>query len=91
MITINSGYRITGRRATLWREKNVMPEIRWHAVAYYRYEKGTVDIHHDLEELFELHDLIEHGPHWDTIEKIEIARVNHDTDEKLTVEQSMKL
>jgi hypothetical protein len=68
-----------------------MPEIRWHAVAYYRYKKGTVDKHHDLEELFELHDLIERGPHWDTIEKIEVARVNHVADKNLTVEQSMEL
>jgi hypothetical protein len=71
--------------------KNAMPPIRWHAVAYYRTTEGTVDVHHDLEELYELHDLVELGPHWDTIERIEVARVNHCTDENLTVEQSKKL
>lgn len=66
--------------------------IRWHAIAYYRTEQsGTIDVHHDLEELAELHDLIEHGPHWDTIERIEIVRLNHVTAEDLTVEQSVRM
>jgi hypothetical protein len=64
------------------------PLILWHAITYYRTENGTVEIEHDLEELWELHNLIELGPHWDTIEKIEVFRVNHITDEKLTVERS---
>jgi hypothetical protein len=68
-----------------------MPLIRWHAVAYYRTNEGTVDVHYDLEELYELHDLIEHGPHWDTIERIKVIRVNHVTTPDLTVEQAKKL
>ena len=58
-----------------------MSLIRWYAVAYYRTGNGTVDVHHDLEEIAELHTLIERGPHWDTIEKIEVFRVNHNTAE----------
>jgi hypothetical protein len=38
-----------------------------------------------------LHDLVELGPHWDTIEGIEVFRVNHSTDEKLTVERSKQI
>jgi hypothetical protein len=43
-----------------------------------------------MEELAELHDLIEHGPHWDTIVRIEIVRVNHIYPD-LTFEQAKKL
>ena len=38
--------------------------IRWHAVVHYRTENGVLDDEHDLEELGELHDLIERGPQW---------------------------
>jgi hypothetical protein len=64
------------------------PLIRWHAITYYRTESGTLEVEHDMEEFWELHDLTELGPHWDTIEKIEVFRVNHITDQKLTVERS---
>ena len=48
-------------------------------------------VEHDFEELAELHNRIELGPHWDTIEKIEVFRVNHITATALTVEQSKRL
>jgi len=64
---------------------------RWHAIAHYRTDNGTLDVHHDLEELAELHDLIEKGPHWDTIAKIEVFRVDHVTAEDLTVEASAEI
>jgi hypothetical protein len=32
------------------------------------------EVKHDLEELCELHDLIELGPHWDRIARIEVLR-----------------
>jgi hypothetical protein len=67
------------------------PFIRWHATVAYRTELGAVDVEHDFEEIADLHDLIELGPHWDTIERIEIRRVNHITSRALTVEQSLKL
>ncbi len=65
--------------------------IRWRATVYYRSESGFVDVSHDLSEIADLHDLIERGPHWDTIEKVEISRINHNSSEKLTIEQAEKL
>lgn len=72
-------------------EADELPLIRWHAVAYYRTANGQLDVHHDLEELAELHDRIERGPHWDTVERIEVFRVNHNTAADLTVEQAAEL
>jgi hypothetical protein len=65
--------------------------IRWHAVVHYRTDDGTIDVEHDVEELGELHDLIERGPHWDTIERIEVLRVNPCAATDLTVEQAAGL
>lgn len=64
---------------------------RWRATANYRTEAGTVDVVHDLDELADLHDLIEAGPHWDTIEQILIVRVDHSTAADLTVERAERL
>lgn len=63
-----------------------MPHHRWQTKTIYRTENGPLDIVHDLEEISDLHDLVESGPHWDTIVRIEIVRVNHITDAALTVE-----
>jgi len=49
---------------------------RWRATAVYRTDTGPVDVTHDIEELEDLHELIEAGPHWDTIEQIVITRAN---------------
>lgn len=51
----------------------------------------VVEVTHDLEEIRDLHPLIERGPHWDTITKIEIVRVNHVTAPDLTLEQARAL
>jgi hypothetical protein len=59
------------------------PFFRWYAIVYYRTDSGTLTCEHDLEEIADLHDLIELGRHWDTIENVELLRVNHITDEKL--------
>lgn len=64
---------------------------RWKATVFYRADAGSVDVVHDLEELSDLHDRVEHGPHWDTIERIEIVRVNHSDGADLTVEAAQKL
>ena len=60
---------------------------RWRATVIYRTDAGPVDVPMLLEELADLHDRIEKGPHWDTIVKIEIHRVNHIVSPTLTVEQ----
>jgi hypothetical protein len=68
-----------------------MPLIRWHALVYYRTDDGTLMCEYDLEELADLHDRVELGPHWDTIEKIEVFRVKHVSDETLTTEEALEL
>ena len=60
------------------------PYYRWHATIDYRAGAGTINVEHDLEEL------VERGPHWDTIEII-VIRINHVTDSALTVERATTL
>lgn len=67
------------------------PRYRWSATITYRSEKGDVDVEHELFELHELHHLVELGPHWDTIVRIEVLRFAHITSETLTVEAAEKM
>jgi hypothetical protein len=65
--------------------------MRWHATIHYRTNAvGTVDVEHDLDELEDLHDLVEAGPHWDTIEKIVVLR-GETLVPDLTVEKALTL
>lgn len=64
--------------------------IRWSAVIYYRTEQGVIDVQHDMEEIHELQDIVENGPHWDTIHLITIVRTDG-ADRKLTVEEAERL
>jgi hypothetical protein len=66
---------------------------RWHATVTYRTDDGPLEVEHDFEELRELHDLVELGPHWDTIIKIVVtlARRSDEEHPDLTVEQALKL
>lgn len=64
---------------------------RWQALVRYRHDYGTEVVFHDLEEIADLHGLIEHGPHWDCVQKIEITRMGHSTAPDLTVEQAAEL
>lgn len=64
--------------------------VRWIATVHYRCTNGLVDVQHDLEELDELRDLVERGPHWDTIDHIKIVRSDRSYDE-LTVEEAEQL
>jgi hypothetical protein len=72
-------------------ESAPLPRYRWHAIVSYRADAGTLDVCHDLEELYELHDRIEHGPHWDTVERIVITRSGYSWDAELTVEEAERL
>lgn len=65
--------------------------MRWIAVVTYRSDTGPVDVTHDLDELSDLHQLVEAGPHFDTIINISISRINHCDDENLTIESAEKL
>jgi hypothetical protein len=64
---------------------------RWQATIYYRTDHGVADVIHEIEEIVDLHNLVERGPHWDTIEKIEVVRINHVTNAALTVEKARTL
>ena len=46
---------------------------RWKVVATYRSESGPIDVQHDIQELHELHDLIELGPDWNSLVVITLA------------------
>lgn len=65
--------------------------MRWLATVYYRTDAGIVDVQHEMEEIGDLQERIERGPHWDTIANIVITRINHNTSTMLTVEQAEKL
>ena len=64
---------------------------RWRAIVWYRTDHGLVDVEHLIEEIEDLHDLVEAGPHFDTIENISIFRTGHVDGETLTVEAAQKL
>ncbi len=64
--------------------------IRWSATVYYRSDMGLIDVNHEIEELEDLHQLIESGPDWNTIDKIDIVRVDNPMP-NLTIEEAMKL
>lgn len=61
---------------------------RWKATVYYLTEGGELDVVHYIEEIEDLHDVIERGPSWDTIKNIDI-RLNN-TSRQTTIEQSLK-
>lgn len=63
---------------------------RWKATVHYRTDSGIVDVTHDLEELADIDDVVERGPHWDTIVKVEIVRGEFLV-EGLTVEGAERL
>ena len=70
---------------------NEQREKRWKAVLHYRSESGTLNKECVLEEIEELHHVVELGPHWDTIEKIQVFRINHIDGVDLTVEQAASM
>ena len=58
-----------------WREMTREPDNdrRWIAVITYRTETGPVEVDHHVEEIEDLHMLVERGPDWNAIIKIEIV------------------
>ena len=49
---------------------------RWTATAYYHTANGLLDVAHHIEELEELQDIIERGPNWYTLDRIDIRLTN---------------
>ena len=47
---------------------------RWIAGISYQTDAGPIVVDHGIEELEELADLVEAGPHWDSIRVIVITR-----------------
>jgi hypothetical protein len=46
---------------------------RWTVIIGYHTDAGLIDIEHEIDELEELHDLVEGGPNFNAIERIEIS------------------
>jgi hypothetical protein len=65
--------------------------ITWQATVLYQTDTGLVDVTHDLDEIYDLGDLIEQGPHFDTVSQIVITRIGHVEDPAMTVEQAARL
>lgn len=64
---------------------------RWSATIHYRTDAvGLVDVTHELHELSDIQDIVEVGPHWDTIDRIVIVR-GEGAIEGLTVEAAEAL
>lgn len=63
---------------------------RWLATIHYRHDEGTRTVIFPMEELSELADKVEAGPHWDCIVSIKTVRVNA-AYPKMTVEEAMAL
>lgn len=71
-----------------------MAKHRWRAVVIYRTNKIETNSAHTYEfsEIADLHDIIEAGPHFDTIIEIRITRINTPQElQFLTIEQAAKL
>ncbi|MGY2995473.1 hypothetical protein [Mesorhizobium sp. URHB0026] len=67
-----------------------MREPRCNVVLTYRADAGPVDVHHDIEELRELEDIVERGPDWRTLVDA-VVTLNRHREPSLTVEQAEKL
>ena len=61
---------------------------RWAVNIYYFSESGTFTTNVQIEELAELHDIIEAGPNWNTIAKIEITLLRRS--EEITYEEAVR-
>lgn len=61
---------------------------RWTATVWYRTDEGLIDVEHVFEELDMLHNLIERGPDFYAIERIEVRHTKNPTP-TLTIEESL--
>ncbi len=60
---------------------------RWTAVVWYHTEQGLLSVVHDFMELEDLQNLMERGPDWHSLKKIEITH-NAEGRAILTVENT---
>lgn len=61
---------------------------RWTATVWYRTDAGLIDVAHTFEELDMLHNLVERGPDFYAIDRIEIRHSDNPTP-SLTIEASI--
>lgn len=70
--------------------ENLTP-LRWIATVTYRTDSGPTEVNHAFQELDELADIIEAGPNWFAIVKIEIRLQDKTLLPGLTVEGAEKI
>lgn len=46
---------------------------RWTVTIWYRSDAGLVDVRHEIDELGALAEIVERGPSWQALERIEIV------------------
>jgi len=56
-------------------------EKRWKAVIEYRTDDGSTSVEHFLEEIADLHLIIEHGPDWNSLIRCTVTLNRHDDGE----------
>lgn len=64
---------------------------RWQATIKYRSEAGSVEETHEVEELYEIHDIVEAGYHWDCLIDLRVERINHSVSQTITIEAAGQL
>lgn len=64
--------------------------MRWNAEITYRTDEGENVVEYFIEEIEDLHDIVEAGPDWNTIQGINLQLIRvHSPD--LTVEKSKNI
>jgi hypothetical protein len=64
---------------------------RWKAVLDYQHQNGLITIEHFFEEISDLHNIIEHGPDWNTLKRCVVTLNRPDGgSEQNSVEQSRR-
>jgi hypothetical protein len=66
-----------------------MPHARWLVTIHFRVNDGILLVDHAVEEIEDLQDIVERGPDWNTIDKIEIV-LAEPYQPTLTVEEAAK-
>lgn len=67
-----------------------MELARWLATIHYMTDAGSLQVDHAIEDLEDLHDIVERGPNFYAIERIEIVIANN-IEPGLTVEKAEQL
>ena len=67
-------------------------DARWKVCIRYRTSTGlNNEFKAYVEDIADVHEIVERGPHFDCVEGIDIIRVNHSESATLTVEEAREL